>query len=136
MNRISVDSLQQKKIDLSVGHVFINNDDNNVSNSADDQEIMFYKSSPLFSLIDGEETLESMMNIKRVFVSLILQLRENFLWLKDVKKIICSCIVTSINHIQALLEKKTLFHSKSHASFHAGRIDDENLVVKLILDDI
>lgn len=77
MNRISIDSQQEKKIDLDVGHVFTNNDDNNASNSADDelelilsdddQETMFYKSSSSFSLIDGEETLESVMDIKRVF---------------------------------------------------------------------
>ena len=101
MNRISVDSQQQKKIDLDVGHVFHNNDDNNVSNSAadelelilsdDDQETMFYKSSSSFSSIDGEETLELMMDIKRVFVS-FLQLCEKFLWSKDLRNIICSCM--------------------------------------------
>jgi hypothetical protein len=37
LNRISIDSEQQKKIDLDVGHVFTNNDDNNASNSADDE---------------------------------------------------------------------------------------------------
>ena len=52
MNRISVDSQLQKKIDLDVRHVFINSDNNNISSSADDelelilsdddQEIMFY----------------------------------------------------------------------------------------------
>ncbi len=136
LNRISIDSQQQKKIDLDVGHVFTNNDDNNASNSADDelelilsdddQETMFYKSSSSFSLIYGEETLESMMDIKRVFVSFILHLCENFLWSKYVREIICNCIVTSLNHIQALLEKKTLYHSKSHDSSHDGRIDDEN----------
>ena len=76
------------------------------------------------------------MDIKRVFVSFILQLREHFLWSKDVIKIICNCIVTSLNHIQALLEKKILYHSKSHDSSHSGRIDDDNLLVKLNLDDI
>lgn len=112
MNRISIDSQQQKKIDLNVGHVFTNNDDNNASNSADDerelivseddQETMFYKSSSSFSLIDDEETLESMMDIKRVFVSSILDLRENFLRSKYVGEIICNCIATPLNHIQVL----------------------------------
>jgi hypothetical protein len=88
LNRISVDSQQQEKIGLDVGHVFINNDDNNASNSDgdelelllsdDDKETVFYKSSLSFSSINGEETLESMMDIKRVFVSFILQLREDF----------------------------------------------------------
>ena len=145
LNRISVDSQQQKKIDSDVGHVFINNDDNNTSNSADDelelilsdddQETMFYKFSSSFSSTDDEETLESMMDVKRVFVSFILQSRENFLWSKDVMKIICNCIVTSLNHIQILLEKKTLYHSKSHGSSHGGRTED-SLLVKLNLDDI
>ena len=40
---------------------------------------MFYKSLSSFSSIDNEETLESMMDIKRVFVSFISQLRENLL---------------------------------------------------------
>ena len=97
---------------------------------------MFYKSSSSFSSIDGEETLESMMDIKRIFVSFILQLREDFLLLKDVRKIICSCIVTSLNAIQALLEKKTLCYFKRHDSSRGGRIDDDNLLVKLNLNDI
>ena len=88
------------------------------------------------SVIDGEETLESMMDINRVFASFILYLRENFSWLKDARKIICSCIVTSLKHIQALLEKKTLYHSKSHDLPHGDRIDDDNLLVKLNLYDI
>ena len=40
---------------------------------------MFYKSLSSSSSIDNEETLESMMDIKRVFVSFISQLRENLL---------------------------------------------------------
>ena len=113
--------VKNKRNRWNVGHVFINNDDNKVSNSADDElelilsdddpEAMFYKSLSSFNSFDGEETLEWMMDIKRVFVSFILQSRENSLWSKNVMKIICSCIVTSLNHIQALLEKKTLYHS-------------------------
>ena len=51
-------------------------------------------------------------------------------------KTICSCIVTSLNHIQALLVKKTLHHFEIHDSSHDGRIDDDNLLVKLNLDGI
>ena len=82
LNRFSVDSQQQEIIDSDVGHVFINNDDNNTSNSADDelelilsdddQETMFYKSSSSFSSIDGEETLKSIIDIKKTFISFIL----------------------------------------------------------------
>ena len=51
-------------------------------------------------------------------------------------KTICSCIVTSLNHIQALSQKKTLHHFEIHDSSQDGRIDDDNLLVKLNLHDI
>ena len=40
---------------------------------------MFHKSLSSFNSIDGEEALESMMDIKRVFVSFILQSCKNSL---------------------------------------------------------
>ncbi|CAF4049042.1 unnamed protein product, partial [Rotaria sordida] len=108
INAISVNNRQQVNTDLDVELRITNSDDNNASDFAnddpeslstkDDYETIFYNPVSSFSSISGDaRTSGSLVDIPRLYISFILQLREEYLVPKTVMNIISTFIITLIH---------------------------------------
>ncbi len=136
-NFIVVDNQQQENINLDVGFGINNNDDNDALDFAnddlesilsnDDYGATFYNPSSSFDSIDNEEnTSELLVNMKRSYISFILQLREEFLLPKSVTNIISTYILTLIHYIQVLLEKISFHYSADSCSSATSSFRKQN----------
>jgi hypothetical protein len=137
-NIIPVDNQQQENINLDVRFGMINSNDNDtlgIANndldsisSDDDYETAFlHPSSSSFNSVDNDEnTSETLANLKKSYISFILQLREEFLLPKSVMNIISTYIVTLIHQIHPLLKKQSFDYSPDSYSCTTSSFPKQN----------
>ncbi|CAM4850404.1 unnamed protein product [Rotaria magnacalcarata] len=119
---------QEENKDLSV-EIDETDDDNNCESSFNNEDLYsilsntdcgtrLYDSVASFSSADiYEEPLELMKNIKKSFILFVLQLREEFLLPKSIMNIISDYIITLMQNIEIILEKKAFdCYANSHSS--------------------
>ncbi|CAF1425434.1 unnamed protein product [Adineta steineri] len=107
-NIISNNNLQHNNQDF-IGenddpHVFEDHVESDLLNSEDEEDNHYTTLLP--SNNNREKNVLSMSDIKRSYISFILQLREEFFLPKNTTNAISTYIVTLINHLEVLLEEK------------------------------
>lgn len=78
------------------------------------------------SMNEGESISELFENIKRNYVSFILQLREEFLLPKNVTSIISTHIITLVRHIEMLSKKMALSDRSNDDSSASADAEEQN----------
>ncbi|CAF1503479.1 unnamed protein product [Adineta ricciae] len=142
INAIPVDNRQQHDTDFDVGHAGINDNDHESILLNVDYEETFLEEA-LSSPTSGMESFDSIVDIRKTYLSFLLQLREEFLLPKNVMHTISSYIVTLLNHTQSLLGNKTIScsaHICSCLSSTSCKVKDKEIIefdeVKHTLNDV
>ncbi|CAF3813633.1 unnamed protein product [Rotaria sp. Silwood1] len=137
INTILAIGQQQENIDLLVESDLTNSDNDDALDFVnddlesmllkDDYETEFYNSVLSPSTTASDETpFVSMMDIKRSYVLFILQLREEFLLPKNITSTISTYIITLMQNIEILLEKKAFNYSADSYSSTSPSSRKEN----------
>ena len=103
--------------DTNYESTFINVDLDSILSNSDYGTGLYDLVASLSSAGSDEEPLELMKNIKKSFILFVLQLREEFLLPKNITNIISDYIVTLMQNIEIIFEKKAFdYYADSHLS--------------------
>lgn len=141
---VMVDVAQQEENRDSSVEFDETNDDNNCESAFDNEDLdqmlsnigyetRLYDTVASFNSADiDEEPLELMKNIKKSFILFVLQLREQFLLPKNIMNIISDYIITLMQNIEIILEKKARnCCANSHASISTSFRKENKKTVEL-----
>ena len=94
--------------DTNYESTFINVDLDSILSNSDYGTGLYDLAASFSSAGSEEEPLELMKNIKKSFILFVLQLREEFLLPKNITNIISDYIVTLMQNIEIIFEKKSI----------------------------
>lgn len=139
LDTVSNDDKQQKDTDLDINCDLIYSEDDDEENLLNhyfelhsprtDNPTTFDDTASLFTSTNKEKKdLVSMLDIKKSYVSFILQLREEYFLPKNTTNVISTYIITLMNQIQSLLEDKS-FNYRSDNSLSTSTSQQTSIKV-------